>query len=159
MPDDFTSREYVLRRKGHCKPRVKLDPNDDFVEQTNQHTHSLSKSNCENSKVRMGRKQCPTETENLRRNIRSARNGKNLSPLPINIVEIPVLLMEFQKNNKQRSVLFFGSGAGAADKIIAFGSVQARQVHVQSKNLYGDNTFKVCQRNLPVVHFPRAAPW
>ena len=34
----FFSWEGVLRRKGHCKVRVNLDPNNDFVEQIHPHT-------------------------------------------------------------------------------------------------------------------------
>ena len=81
--------------------------------------------------------------ENLCRNIRSARKEKNIPPLPINIAEILVLPIELQKNNRQKSVLFFKSEAGAADRIIAFASVQARQLLVQSENWYGDGTSKV----------------
>ena len=47
-------------------------------------------------------------------------------------------------NKKQGSVLFFDSGTGAADRIIAFASVQARQLLAQSEHLYGDDTSKVC---------------
>ena len=39
--------------------------------------------------------------------------------------------------------MFFDSGAGAAAIIIAFASVQARQLLVQSENWYGDGTSKV----------------
>ena len=169
LANDFTSQEYLLRRKGHCKARVKLRPKNYFVEQTNQHTPPLSKSNCEVVKVKVGRKRCATETvkinqqtlaeqlgeisegaavnlpvvENLCRNIRSASKEKNIPPLPINIAEILVLPIELQKNNRQKSVLFFESEAGAADRIIAFASVQARQLLVQSENWYGDGTSKV----------------
>ena len=69
LANDFTSREYVLRRKGHCKARVKLDPNGDFVEQTNYHTHPLNKSNCEVAKVKVGRKRRATETVMIKQQI------------------------------------------------------------------------------------------
>ena len=62
LANDFTSWECVLRRKVHCKTRVKLGPNDDFVEQTNQHTRPPSQTNCEVVKVRAGIKQRATET-------------------------------------------------------------------------------------------------
>ena len=87
--------------------------------------------------------------ENLRRNIHSARQERNLPPLPINIAAIPVLLIEFQTTTSGDQFLFFDSGAGAADKIIAFASVQAGQLLVQSENWYGEGTFKVC----PVVFY------
>ena len=40
--------------------------------------------------------------------------------------------------------MFFDSGACAADRIIAFASVQTRQLLVQLENWYGDGTFMVC---------------
>ena len=82
--------------------------------------------------------------ENLRRNICSARQERNLPPLPINITAIPVLPIEFQTTTRWEQFLFFDSDAGAADRIITFTSVQARQLFVQSENWYGDNTFKIC---------------
>ena len=170
MTNDFTSWECVLRRKGHYKVRAKLDPNDDFVDQTNQHTHPPNQTNCEVAKVRAGIKRLATETvmtnqqilaeqlgeisegaainlpavENLRCNICSVHEERNLPPLPINIAAIPALPIEFQTTTSGDWFFFFDSGAGAADRIIASASVQARQLFVQSENWYGDGTFKVC---------------
>ena len=132
LANDFTSWECVLRRRGHCKARVKLDLNDNFVEQTNQHTHPPGQTNREVAKVRTGIKRRATETlmtnqqilaeqlgaisegaatnlpvvENLRRNIPSARQEKNLPPLPIKIAAIPVLLIEFQTTTAGNSFCF-----------------------------------------------------
>ena len=170
LANNFASWECVLKRKGDCKARVKLDPNDDFVEQTNQHTHPPNQTNCQVAKVRAGIKRRATDTamanqqilaeqlggisegvainlpavENLRHNIRSARQERNLPPLLINIAAILVLPIEFQTTTSGDQFLLFDSGAGAADRIIAFASVQARQLLVQSENWYGDGTFKVC---------------
>ena len=84
--------------------------------------------------------------ENLRRNIRSARKEKNLPPLPINIAEIPVLPIEFQKTTSRNQFCFLTAVLvpGAADRITAFALVQAKQLLVQSENWYGDGTSKVC---------------
>ena len=139
LANDFTSWECILRRKGHCKARVKLDPNDDFMEQTNQHTPPPNQTNCEVAKVRAGIKRRATEgtainlpaVENLCRNIRSARQERNLPALPITIAAIPVVPIEFQTTTSGDQFLFFDGGAGAADRIIAFASVQARQLLVQ----------------------------
>ena len=90
--------------------------------------------------------------ETLRRNIHSARQERNLPPLPINIAAIPVLPIEFQTTTSGDQFLFFDSGAGAADRIIAFASVQARQLLVQSENWYGDDTFKVCPEVFYQLH-------
>ena len=103
--------------------RVKLDPNDNFIEQTNhQHTHPPSRTNCEVSKVRAGIKWRAMETvltnqqilaaqlrgisegavinlpvvENLLRNIRFAFQERNLSSRPINITTIAALPIDFQ---------------------------------------------------------------
>ena len=125
LANDFTSWECILRRKGHCKARVKLDPNDDFMEQTNQHTHPPNQTNCEVAKVRAGIKRHATEgtainlpaVENLCRNIRSARQERNLPALPITIAAIPVVPIEFQTTTSGDQFLFFDGGAGAADRM------------------------------------------
>ena len=122
MANDFISWECNLKIKGHCKARVKLDPNDDFIEQTNQHTHLPSQTNCEVAKVRAGIKRRTMETiltnqkdlaeqlggisegevinlpvvENLPRNIRFGRQERILPSLPINIATIPALPNDFQ---------------------------------------------------------------
>ena len=62
LANEFTSWECILTRKGHCKARVNLDLNDDFVEQTIQHTHPPSQTNCEVAKVRAGIKWHATKT-------------------------------------------------------------------------------------------------
>ena len=49
-----------------------------------------------------------------------------------------------QTTTSGKQFLLFDSGAAAADRIIAFASVQARQLLVQSENWYGDGTFKIC---------------
>ena len=50
----------------------------------------------------------------------------------------------YQVPNSNNWGLIFDSSAGAADQIIAFASVQARQLFTESKNRYADGTFKVC---------------
>ena len=121
LANDLTSWECILRRKGQSKARVKFDANDDFVEQTNQHTYPPTQINCDVAKVILGIKRRVTETvmtsqqilakqlaeisesmainlptvEYLSRNIRSARQERNLPPLPMNTAAIPVLPTEF----------------------------------------------------------------
>ena len=129
LANDITSWKCVLRRKAHCKARVKLHLNDDFVEQTNEHTYPPSQTNCQVVKVRAGIKQRATQTvttnqqilaeqltgisacaaanlplaKNLRRNIHSARQERNLPPLSINITAIPVPL----SSSKQQAEINF----------------------------------------------------
>ena len=68
--------------------------------------------------------------ENVRRNIRSVHQERNLPSPPMNIAAIPVLPIELQTATSGDQ---FNNGAGAADRIIAFESVQARQLLVQSE--------------------------
>ena len=88
-----------MRRKGQCKARAKLTVTDDFIAQTNEHTHPPSEITCEVSKIKSNIKRRATDTmdtsqhilgaevtniskgaavnlpsmENLRRNIRRTR--------------------------------------------------------------------------------------
>ena len=66
--------------------------------------------------------------EHLCQNMRFSRQGRNFPPLPINIAAITVLPIEFQTTTSGDKFLLFEqffvtSGAGAADRIIAFVSV------------------------------------
>ena len=61
MVNDFASWECVLRKKGHCKARVKLDPNGDFAGHENRHTHAPTQTNCEVAKVTAEIKRRATE--------------------------------------------------------------------------------------------------
>ena len=80
LANDFTSWECVLRRRReYCKARVKLDPNNNFVEQTNQHTHPLSQTNCEAAKVRAGIKRGATETVMINQQILAEQLGRYLN--------------------------------------------------------------------------------
>ena len=58
--------------------------------------------------------------------------------------QYPLSLSSSKQQQAEIGFSFFDSGAGAADRIIASASVQARQLFVQSENWYGDGTFKVC---------------
>ena len=112
MVNDFTSWECVIRRKGHCKARVKLDPNDDFVEwRINTCIHLVNPT----VKLQKWERQylrgvsegavinLPV-VENLCRNIRSAHQKRILPPLSINIAAILVLPIEFQVTTSGMSV-------------------------------------------------------
>ena len=135
----------------------------------NTHTHPHSQTNCEVAKMRARIKHRATETvttnqqilakqlagisegaainstvKNLHRNIHSARQERNLLALPLNVTAIPVLPIEYQTTASGDQFLLFDSGAGVSDQIIAFASVQARQLLIESGNCYTDGTFKVC---------------
>lgn len=55
-------KKCVLRKKRHLKAKIRLDPNNDFVEQVNQHTHPSSQAKYESTKVEAGIKQRLMET-------------------------------------------------------------------------------------------------
>ena len=55
--------------------------------------------------------------ENVRRNIRSVHQERNLPSPPMNIAAIPVLPIELQTATSGDQ---FNNGAGAADRIITF---------------------------------------
>ena len=67
-----------------------------------------------------------------------------LLPIPVKIAAISVFFIEFQTTTSGDQFLFFDSGASAADQIIAFTSVHARQFLIESENWYADGAFKVC---------------
>ena len=153
-----------IKKKGPYKFRVKLDLNDDFVEQTNQHIYLPSQISCEVTKVSAGIKRRATEVamtnqqilteqlegivainlhvvENLRRNIRFAHQETNIPPPPMITAVTPILHIAFQTINQ---FLLSESDAGAADRIIAFVSLQTRKLLNESEHWYADDTFKVC---------------
>lgn len=41
LANGVISWEYVVRRKGDCKSKIKLSPTNNFIEQTNKHIHPL----------------------------------------------------------------------------------------------------------------------
>ena len=169
MANNLTSWECVLRRRGQCKARIKLTVTDDFVEQTDEHTHPPNQTQCEVVKLKAGIKRQAEATfqtsqqihanqltgisegaainlpsvETLRRNIRSVRQERNLPPLPINIAAIPAIPHEFQITENGEQFLLYDSGVGDEERILVFGSPQGLQLLSQSDNWYADGTFKV----------------
>ena len=167
LANDFISQECDLKGKGYCKARVKLDPNDDFIEQTNQHTHPPSRANWEVPKVRAGIKRRAMETvltnqQILAAQLRRISEGAVINlPVVENIFAISVMrarkgiyhhfLLTLQQQplslsifkQQEAGISFFNRDAGAADRIFAFASVKARQVLVQSENWCGDGTLGV----------------
>ena len=149
LANDVSSWECVLRRRGHCA-RVKIPVSDDFIEQTNEHTHPPCQANCEVAKVKAGIKRRAEGTndtsqqilsvelsaisesvgtnlpsmEVLRRNIRAARQERNFPPLPINRAAIPVLPRQYQQTENGQQFLIFDSGVGDAERILIFSSQQ-----------------------------------
>ena len=116
----FHLRSAVYGGKGNVK-LVKLTSDDQFIKQTNEHTHPPSETNCELARVKAGIKRRAetsndtsrqilagelggvTETtivnlppmETLKRNIRAARQERNTPPQPLSREAIPVIPQQY----------------------------------------------------------------
>lgn len=170
LANDLTSWECVDRRKGQCKARVKLTIMDEFVQQVNEHTHPPSQVKCEVAKVTASVK-LRAETSNdtsrqilageligisesasvnlpsmnaMRRNIRAARQDRNIPPQPVNIVAIPDIPQEYQITENGEQFLLFDSGSGDPERIIIFASPLGINQLATSEHWFADGTFKVC---------------
>ena len=112
--------DYLLRWKGQCNARIKLSPTDDFLAETNAHTHPPSQTECEIAKVKANLKRkaetthatsrqiLSAELQNIpedaavnlpsmntpSRNIRAARQERDLLQNPLNQQAIPILPMK-----------------------------------------------------------------
>jgi len=62
--------------------------------------------------------------DNIRRDIRSVRQNRDVPPIPINILDIPVMPQEFQITVNGEQFLLFDSGVGDMYRILIFGSPQ-----------------------------------
>ena len=186
LANDVSSWECVLRRRGDCKARIKLSERDDFIGQTNEHTHPPCQTNCEVAKVKAGIKRRAEGTndtsqqilsaelsaisesvavnlpsmEVLRRNVRAARQERNMPPLPINRAAIPVLPQQYQQTENGQQFLLFDSGVGDAERILIFLSQQGLEFLSNSEHWYADGTFKVCPEVFfSSIHGTRATGW
>ena len=93
--------ECIYRRKGYqCNVKVKLSPLDEFLDEINEHTHALSQTECQVTKVKAGIKRRAEKTEEttrnisdgvaanipsletLCRNVRHSRQERNMAPAP-----------------------------------------------------------------------------
>ena len=171
LANGVTSWECVMRRRGECKARVKLSPADIFIEQINDHTHASSQTRCEVSKISAAVKRKATTTldtsqqilatamENIspavavnlpsintiRRNIRAARQERDLPVNPQDRQAIPAVLpLNYQTTSTGEQFLIHDSGDNDPDRMIIFGSEQAVHLRANSEHWYGDATFKVC---------------
>ena len=165
-----TSWECVARRSGMCNAKIKLSENDEFLAETNEHTHPPNPIQCEVVKVKSGIKRLAENSihpsqqilaeetagisegaainlpsiNTLRRNIRSIRQENDIPPLPINIGAILVIPQEYQTTVNREQFLVYDSGVGDIERILIFASPQAIQVLTESEYWYADGTFKVC---------------
>jgi len=171
LANDVKCYECVLRRKnGQCKVSIKVDENNEFVEQVNEHTHAPSQTQVEVAKVTASiKRKAETTTDmpqqilgaelanisadaaanlpstsTMRRNIRKAREDNDLPPNPLTREDIPQLPLAFQNTLAGERFLIFDSGVGDHDRIFIFASEIGIQLLSETEHWYADGTFKVC---------------
>ena len=147
LANDVTSWECVLRRKGtQCNATIKLSVLDEYIGMNNAHTHPPSQTQAEVVKVQAAMKRRAETTEettqqilasslinisegaaaiipsvgSLRRNIRHARQDRNMPPNPLTKNDIPVLPQQYQETTTGDNFLMFDSGVEDPNRIFIF---------------------------------------
>ena len=171
LANDVSSWECILRRKGaQCKASIKLSILDEYIGQNNEHTHPPSQTQVEVTKAKASIKRKAEATEEtsqqilaselrnisegaaanlpsldaLKRNIRHAREERNMLPNPQTREEIPVLPKEYQTTTNGDQFLVFDSGIGDPERIFIFASDLGLQFLYECDHWYADGTLKVC---------------
>ena len=85
LANEITSWECELRRKGECRASIKLDELDNFVEQVNEHTHPLSATKCETTKIKERIKRRARDSLDSQREIVSAEVQNVSEAVAINL--------------------------------------------------------------------------
>ena len=169
LAGEVTSWECELRRRGQCKARVKLDRNNAFLQEVNDHTHPPTQTKVEVVKVKASiKRRAETSLDtpqqiitgelegiseaaavslplmnSIRRNIRQQRHRNEL-PNPPNRAEIPVLPQMYQLTSTGGQFLRYDSGIGDDGRILIFPSNQGLELLSNSEHWFCDGTFKVC---------------
>ena len=149
---------------------MKLNANDDFVEQVQEHTRTPSATRCELTKVRAGIKRkastthdttqqilgtelanlTPTATvnlpklSNLRHNIRRQRQKQNILPNPPRKEDVSVLRHEYEMTRTGERILLFDSGVGDINRIFKFATNDGIDMLADSNQSFGNGTFQLC---------------
>ena len=142
---------------------MKLNANDDFVEQVQEHTRTPSATRCELTKVRAGIKRkastthdttqqilgtelanlTPTATvnlpklSNLRHNIRRQRQKQNILPNPPRKEDVSVLPHEYEMTRTGERILLFDSGVGDINRIFKFATNDGIDMLADSNQSFG----------------------
>lgn len=164
------SFECQLRRAGQCRVSIKVNPNDEVIEQLHEHTHPPSNVKCEVQRVKSSIKERAESTndstqqimvgelqgiseaaavnlpnvEHMRRTVRSQKRNEGDMPEPPNRNAIPELPMEYQQTCTGERFLIYDSGIDDANRIFIFGTDHALHLLATSPDWFGDGTFKVC---------------
>ena len=128
--------------------KIKLTPEDNFLNQQNEHTHLPSQTKIEVKKVKARVKERAENTNdtsqqilgaelqninesttvnlpalnNMRRNIRRQRSEQH-APIPQRREEIPALPHQYQITNRGDQFLLFDSGVGDIDRMLIFATM------------------------------------
>jgi hypothetical protein len=150
LANEIQSWECTHRRKGQCKARVKVNANNEFLEQVNEHTHPPSNTKVEVAKVKSAMKRRAETTNDtcqqilgvelqrisqsaavqlpqilhIKRCIRSQRQVRNILANPQRREDIPILPQQYQLTNNGDQFLLFDSGVEVADRIFIFATQQ-----------------------------------
>ena len=172
LANDVTSYECEKRRRGECKPKIKLDEAGNFLERINNHILAPSETKCEIAKVRANIKRRATETQDpaqvllgrvlgeiskiaainlpalhhIRRNIRLQRQVNQQVRTPAKREDAPESLLKYQRSYANEQFLIFDCGQGDADSIFIFGTNQSLQLLSHPQNWFGDGTFRFAPR-------------
>ena len=163
--NNLQSWECVLRRKGQCKAKVKLQNNGELGG-INEHTHPPSQDEIEVTKIKR-RSQATHDTpqqileaalqnisetaavnlpqiNNLKRTIHSQRKDNDLPPTPLRREDIPVLPERYQVTKAGEQFLIFDSGVGDNERILIFATQQGIHFLSNNSHWFMDGTFKLC---------------
>jgi hypothetical protein len=169
LANEIRSYECELRRKGHCKAKIKVDFGDEIVGEINEHTHPPSQVKIELAKVKsLIKDQAETTHEtpqniianqlattsaaaaanlpridHIKRTIRNQRKEDH-PPHPIARAAVPLLPLRYQQTLNGERFLLFDSGPGDESRILIFATDQAVQLLANSDDWFCDGTFSVC---------------
>ena len=146
VSNNLQSSECLLRRKGHCKAKIKLHMNGELVGEINEHTYPPSQDQIEVTKVKASTKRRSQATHdtprqilgaalqnisetaaanlpqinNLKRTIHSQRKDSDLPPTLLLKEDIPVLPERYQVKKAGEQFLIFDSGVEDNERILTF---------------------------------------
>ena len=168
LANEIRSYECELRRRGHCKAKIKINAGDEVTGSVNQHTHPPSAVNVEEKaksslKTNAENSRQPPQTiienglstisataaanfpsiEHMKRTIRGQRTEVNQQPNPINRAAIPDIPAEFQHALNEERFLMLDSGVGDENRMLIFATEQTLQLLSTSDDWYNDGIFSV----------------
>ena len=146
VSNNLQSSECLLRRKGHCKAKIKLHMNGELVGEINEHSYPPSQDQIEVTKVKASTKRRSQATHdtprqilgaalqnisetaaanlpqinNLKRTIHAQRKDSDLPPTLLLKEDIPVLPERYQVKKAGEQFLIFDSGVEDNERILTF---------------------------------------